>query len=101
MSEDRVPYKDLDDDGKRERIASMKDRAATSKEKYGKGSYYDWGETIDDIKKANGAGETAVAGAKWAGKSLFNIGKFAVAEVLPGLSKAAAEAAEDKLKNKK
>lgn len=101
MSEERVRYSDLDDDGKRERIADMKDRAASTKEKYGKGSYYSWGETIRDIKEADGAGETAIAGAKWAGKSLFNIGKFTIAEVLPGLSKAAAEAAENKLKNKK
>jgi len=101
MSEDRVPYKDLDDDGKRERIASMKDRAATSKEKYGKGSYYAWGETIDDIKKANGAGETAVAGAKWAGKSLFNIGKFTIAEVLPGITEAIANKNEENLRKKR
>lgn len=101
MSEDRVPYKDLDDDGKRERIASMKDRAATSKEKYGKGSYYAWGETIDDIKKASGAGETAVAGAKWAGKSLFNIGKFTIAEVLPGITEAIANKNEENLRKKR
>lgn len=42
MSEERERYSDLDDDGKRERIADMKDRAASSKEKYGKGSYYSW-----------------------------------------------------------
>ena len=97
MSEERVSYKDLDDDGKRERIAGMKDRAAAGKEKHknSKSSYYSWGETIDDIKKADGAG------AKWAGKSLFNIGKFTVGELIPGMLEAGARQAEDRLKNKK
>ena len=103
MSEERVPYKDLDDDGKRERIASMKERAARGKEKHknSKRGYYSWGETINDIKRADGAGETAVAGAKWAGKSLFNIGKFTVGELIPGMLEQAAKHAEDKLDNKK
>lgn len=98
---ERVSYKDLDDDGKRERIGSMRDRATSTKEKFGGGSYYSWGETIDDIKDAKGAAETAVAGGKWAGKSLFNIGKFTVAEVVPGIMKGAAKLAEENLKNKK
>lgn len=103
MSEERVSYKDLDDDGKRERISSMKDRAAAGKEKHrnSKRGYYSWGETIDDIKQADGAGQTAVAGAKWAGKSLFNIGKFTVGELIPGMLEAGAKQAEEKLKNKK
>lgn len=104
MSDDeRVSYKDLDDDGKRERISDMKQRAAAGKEKHksSKSSYYSWGETIRDIKEANGAGETAVAGAKWAGKSLFNIGKFTVGEVLPSMTEAIARKHEENLKNKK
>lgn len=101
MSEERVRYSDLDDDGKRERIADMKDRAASTKEKYGKGSYYSWGETIRDIKEADGAGETAIAGAKWAGKSLFNIGKFTIAEVLPGITEAIANKNEENLRKKR
>lgn len=103
MSEERVSYKDLDDDGKRERIANLKDRAATSKEKHrnSKRGYYSWGETIDDIKQADGAGQTAVAGAKWAGKSLFNIGKFTAGELIPGLLEGVAKAREETLKNKK
>lgn len=103
MSEERVSYKDLDDDGKRERMSSIKDRAAASKEKHrnSKWGYYSWGETIDDIKQADGAGQTAVAGAKWAGKSLFNIGKFTVGELIPGVLEAGAKQAEEKLKNKK
>lgn len=99
--EERVSYKDLDDDGKRERIKSMRDSADSTKSKFGKGSYYAWGETIDDIKNAQGAAETAVAGGKWAGKSLFNIGKFTVAEVVPAVMKGVAKQAEEKLKNKK
>lgn len=103
MSEERVSYKDLDDDGKRERIASMKEKAAAGKEKHknSKSSYYSWGETIDDIKKADGAGETAVAGAKWAGKSLFNIGKFTAGELIPGMLASGARQMEESLKNKK
>lgn len=101
MSEERVRYSDLDDDGKRERIADMRGRAASTKEKYGKGSYYSWGETIRDIKEADGAGETAIAGAKWAGKSLFNIGKFTIAEVLPGITEAIANKNEENLRKKR
>ena len=102
MSDDeRIAYKDLDDDEKKERIKSLRDNADSTKEKFGKGSYYSWGETIDDIKDAQGAAETAVASGKWAGKSLFNIGKFAVAEVVPGIMKTAAHMAEKNLKNKK
>lgn len=101
MSEERVRYSDLDDDGKRERIADMRNRAASTKEKYGKGSYYSWGETIRDIKEADGAGETAIAGAKWAGKSLFNIGKFTIAEVLPGITEAIANKNEENLRKKR
>lgn len=103
MSEERVSYKDLDDDGKRERIASLKDRAATGKEKHRSSNrgYYSWGETIDDIKKAEGAGQTAIAGAKWAGKSLFNIGKFTTGELIPGILEGVAKQAEENLKNKK
>lgn len=59
------------------------------------------GETIKDIKEADGAGETAVAGAKWAGKSLFNIGKFTIAEVLPGITSGIAKMHEENLKQKK
>ena len=101
MSEERVRYSDLDDDGRRERIADMRSRAASTKEKYGKGSYYSWGETIRDIKEADGAGETAIAGAKWAGKSLFNIGKFTIAEVLPGITEAIANKNEENLRKKR
>lgn len=98
---EKVSYKDLDDDGKRERIGSMRDKATSTNEKFGKGSYYSWGETIDDIKHAEGATETAIAGGKWAGKSLFNIGKFAIAEVVPGVMKGVANMAEEKLNHKK
>lgn len=103
MSEERVSYKDLDDDGKRERIAAMKEKAAAGKEKHrnSKSSYYSWGETIRDIKEAEGAGETAIAGAKWAGKSLFNIGKFTVGEFIPGMLESGARQMEENLKNKK
>lgn len=97
---ERVAYKDLDDDGKRERIKAIRDQADSAKEKFGKGSYYSWGETIRDIKDAQGAAETAVAGGKWAGKSLFNIGKFAVSEVLPSMMKNLADVSEKKLKDK-
>ncbi|MGM8939408.1 hypothetical protein [Psychrobacter okhotskensis] len=99
--EERIAYNDLDDDGKRERITSMRDRADSTQAKFSKGSYYSWGETIDDIRRAEGAAETAVAGGKWAGKSLFNIGKFAVAEVVPGVMKSVARMSEENLKNKK
>lgn len=103
MSEERERYSDLDEDGKRERIASMKEQAAAGKEKHrnSKSSYYSWGETVDDIKQASGAGETAVAGAKWAGKSLFNIGKYTVGELLPSMLEIKARNAEENLKNKK
>ena len=104
MSDDeRVSFKDLDDNGKREKIADMKERAAAGREKHknSESSYYSWGETIDDIKKAEGAGQTAIAGAKWAGKSLFNIGKFTIGEAIPTLLDGAAKNAEKSMKNKK
>lgn len=101
MSEKRVRYIDLDDDGKRERIARMKERSAAGKEKHSKSSYYSWRETIKDIKDAQGAGETAVAGAKLAGKSLFNIGKFTVGELIPGMLEFGARQMEESLKKQK
>lgn len=102
MSDDkRVAYKDLDDDGKRESLKKLKDSATSAEEKFSKGSYYSWSETIDDIKHASGAGKTAVAGTKLVGKSLFNIGKFALAEILPGILKTAVKKEEENLKNKK
>lgn len=101
MSEDKVSFKDLSDHEKREKIDSWKASAAEQREKHKDGKYYSWGETIDDIKNASGVGETAVAGAKWAGKSLFNIGRFAVAEVLPSMLEGNARAAEKHLKKKK
>lgn len=99
-SNERVPYADLTDSQKKERIAKMRNSADKMKGKASKGDYYAWGQTIDDIKHAQGAKETSVAGAKWLGKSVFNIGKFATAEVLPAVMKKVAEKNEENLKNK-
>lgn len=103
MAEDRVKFKDLDDDEKIERITKLKEQAADARKKHRTSTrgYYSWGETINDIKNANGAGETAIAGAKWAGKSLFNIGKFTTGELLPAVSERSAKLMEESMKNKK
>lgn len=57
--------------------------ASMLRDKVGSKEYYSAKETVDDVRYAIGAGETAVAGAKLVGKSLFNIGKFIAGDLLP------------------
>lgn len=98
MTEERTRFQDLSDDEKHERIESMRNNANSAREKYGKGKYFSFGEAIDEIKQADGAGETAVASVKLIGKSLFNIGRFTVAEVIPGMMEQTAKQAEKSMK---
>ncbi len=58
--------------------------------------YYSPREAIDDVRYAIGAGETAVAGAKLVGKSLFNIGKFVGGSLLPDFLETRARMYEQK-----
>lgn len=57
--------------------------ASMLRDKVGSKEYYSAKETVDDVRYAIGAGETAAAGAKLVGKSLFNIGKFIAGDLLP------------------
>lgn len=101
MSEgEKTPFKDLSDDEKKARIQDMRDSAKNFREKYKDGKYYSFGEAIDDIKQANGAGETTVASVKLVGKSLFNIGRFTFAEVLPAIADRSADLHEQSMKKK-
>lgn len=90
----------LTDDEKRERIEKAKETAKNTREKYDDGKYFSLGEAVDEIKQANGVGQTTVASTKLVGKSLFNIGKFALAEALPSFLDRAAEQNEKALNKK-
>lgn len=50
-----------------------------------KSNYFDMGNAVDDLKYSYGAGEKAKSALKLFGKSLFNVGAFAVTEVIPGI----------------
>lgn len=47
--------------------------------------YFKMGEALDEVKRAYGAQDTAVSTLKLLGKGIFNVGRFAVAEVLPSV----------------
>jgi hypothetical protein len=47
--------------------------------------YFKMGEALDDVKLAYGVQDTAVSTLKFLGKGIFNVGRFAVAEVLPSV----------------
>lgn len=47
--------------------------------------YYSLGKAFKDIKNADGAADTVLAGVTMVGKLGVNIGKFAFLEVLPGM----------------
>lgn len=96
--EERVPFKDLSDDEKRERIAEWRDTAKRGRERYKDGKYMSLKESVNKFKDADNAGEKALAGAKIVGKSLFNIGRFAVAEALPSMLEQVAKQAEKSMK---
>lgn len=80
--DERIEFKDLSDSEKAQR---MRESASSMKDFGSKKDYYSPKEAIDDLRYADGAGEKAVAGVKLIGKSLFNIGKFGVKELLPGI----------------
>lgn len=101
-SDEIKSFKDLSENEQKERIVQNNKLAAKVREGvHGKSEYYSWNETIDDIKEANGAAETAVAGSKWAGKSLFNIGKFALGTAVPAVMEQVTKTLEDSVKKKK
>jgi hypothetical protein len=63
-----------------------------------KSSYFNMSEAVDEFNHGSyGAGEKTVAGLKIFGKGLFNVARYAVAEVLPG---ALESGANQVLKNK-
>mgnify|MGYP007087627617 CR=1 FL=1 len=96
--EERVSFKDLSDDEKRERIAGWRDTAEQRREYHKEGKYLSLKESVDEFKDADNAGGKALAGAKIVGKSLFNIGRFAVAEALPSFLEQTAKQAEKSMK---
>jgi hypothetical protein len=53
---------------------------------------------IDDFRHSSGVGSKSMAGAKVLAKSLFNVGVFAVTEVLPGMVEAQKKAIEKQKK---
>ncbi|MFL9865855.1 hypothetical protein PQR67_16895 [Paraburkholderia fungorum] len=57
----------------------------------------DWSELVDGY----GAKERSIAGLKLFGKSIFNVGKFAITEALPKMAEQTAKMAEEAAKNKK
>lgn len=59
-----------------------------------KSKYFKMGEALDDVSFAYGAKDTAVASLKLLGKGLFNVGRFAVAEVLPSAMEQVAKTVE-------
>lgn len=102
MSNDKTKaFKDLSESEQRALIAKRRKSAFDARESHKKSSYYSWGETIDDIKEAKGVAETFYAGTKWAGKSLFNIGKFTFGEVIPAFLETSSQTLEKSIKNKK
>jgi hypothetical protein len=50
-----------------------------------KEKYFKIGEALQEIKQADGVASTATSAIKLFGKSVFNIGRFAAAEVLPAV----------------
>ena len=96
--EERPSFKDLNDDEKKEFIRKMRDDAKNMREKHKNVKYFSFGEAIDDIKQANGAGKTTIASVKLVGKSIFNIGRFTVSEILPAMVDSAADIHEKSLK---
>lgn len=65
-----------------------------------KSKYFKIGEAIDDVKYADGVKDMSIASIKALGKGIFNIGRFAVAEVIPSVLDNAAKAAESRKNNK-
>jgi len=61
-----------------------------------KSGYFKMSDALDDLTMSFGAKDKAVAGLKLFGKGIFNVGKFAVAEVLPT---AAEQMAHTNIKN--
>ncbi len=91
----------LSDEEKLERIAQMRQQAQERREFHKDGKYMSVKDSIDDFKYAFDAREKATAGAKIVGKSLFNVGRFALAELLPSMLETAADNGEKSIKNKK
>lgn len=48
-------------------------------------SYFKMSDAVDDVKYAFDAKDTAIAAAKLVGKGVFNVGRFAVVDVIPGV----------------
>lgn len=55
-----------------------------------KSNYFSIGNAVDDLRYSNGAGEKAKSALKLFGKSLFNVGAFAVTEALPKVAETTA-----------
>jgi hypothetical protein len=51
-----------------------------------KSDYFNMSEALDELRFSFGAGETAKSGLKLLGKGLFNVARFGVTEVLPGMT---------------
>lgn len=52
-----------------------------------KSKYFELGDAVDDIKYATGAKDTALSALTLFGKGIFNVGCFAVTEVVPAVAK--------------
>jgi hypothetical protein len=57
-----------------------------------KSNYFNMGNAVNELKDSYGAGEKAKSVLKLFGKSLFNVGAFAVTEVIPGMVEQGAKA---------
>lgn len=91
-------FQHLSDDEKSERIANMRQQAQGYRERHKNGKYMSVSDSIDEFKSADSTSKKAAAGVKIFGKSLFNVGRFAVTEVLPEFLEAAANTAEKSIK---
>ncbi len=56
--------------------------------------YFKIGEALDEVNHAYGDKEKTVASLKLLGKGIFNVGRFAVAEVLPSAMEQVAKQVE-------
>ncbi|QIR16350.1 hypothetical protein [Shewanella aestuarii] len=61
--------------------------------------YFKIGDDIDDVRYGFGAGQRLKSGLKVFGKSVANVGVFAVTEVLPAMTNKVNKMAEDTLKD--
>lgn len=105
MSNEEQPA--LTEEEKIERIKNMsnsiKSRFKNETDEDGKDTKYysrdELKESLDEVRYAQGK-DKAVAGAKLIGKSLFNVGRFAIKEAVPTVLDNMAENAEKNLKNR-